>query len=183
MQGQELYELMERMGTLTDEEISLYLSHLIPKDEYRRVTRDNYYALAEIMPDCLGFVATYYHLSKVIPEYYTVYDFGCAYNAQSYFFQKHKKYVAIEPYPRDREHPFSPLFCPSNCEIHRCTTGEFLKDSAHLVEGPSFAICNFVPAWYEEDSSELVRRHFKNCYTFYPDPDPRDENKMNLIWK
>lgn len=60
------------------------------------------------------------------------------------------------------------MFCPPNCEIYRMTTGEFLKTVDYPKE-KVFAICNYVPNWHGEDSMELVRNNFKNCYTFYPE--------------
>lgn len=33
--------------------------------------------------------------------------------------------------------------------------------------GRMFAIVNNVPNWYGENSMELVKKIFNNCYTFY----------------
>ena len=139
--------------------ISSYLYNLIPKEEWERVSRT-----AEISPDFCCFADTYYHLSQVIPKDYTVIDFGAAYNAQAYFFTKHKKFIAVNPHSADRD---DGMFKPDNCDIYRMTTGEFLKK----VEDPKekvFAICNYVPNWYGEDSIDLVHKNFRNIYTFYP---------------
>lgn len=48
------------------------------------------------------------------------------------------------------------------------TTGEFLKTADYPKE-KVFAICNYVPNWHGENSRELIRNNFENCYTFYPD--------------
>ena len=143
------------------EEICNYLYDLIPKEEWERLKG----TLGEISSEFLGFCDTYYHLSQIIPKHFTVIDFGSANNPQSYFFTEHKKYIAVNP-PSDYAEE-NGMFCPSNCDIYRMTTGEFIE----TVEYPKekvFAICNFVPNWYGEDSMELVRKNFKNCYTFYP---------------
>lgn len=141
------------------EAISQYLYEMIPREEWERVSRS-----AEIYPDFCCFADTYYHLSQVIPKDYTVIDFGATYNAQAYFFTKHKKYIAVNPLSGINED--DGMFCPPNCEIYRMTTGEFLNTIDYPKE-KVFAICNNVPNWYGEDSIKLVHEHFRNCYTFY----------------
>lgn len=143
------------------EEISKYLFNLIPKEEWNRLEG----TLGEMCPDFMGFCDTYYHLSKIIPKDYTVIDFGAGNNPQSYFFTEHKKYIAVNPLsPFEEENG---MLCPPNCENYRMTTGEFLENVEYPKE-KVFAICNYVPNWHGEDSKELVRRKFQNCYVFYP---------------
>lgn len=147
---------------LSFEEITDYLLSLIPKEEYEKAM------LTDMSAECdgnfMGFVEAYYYLSKFIPKDWTVIDFGAAYNSQSYFFTSHKRYIAVNPPSGHNDF----MFKPSNCDIYRMTTGEFLKK----VDYPSekvFAICNYVPNWYGEDSIKLVHENFRNCYTFYPE--------------
>lgn len=142
------------------EEITAYLLSLIPKEEIEK--REG--TLGEFYPEFVGFVDIYYYLSKVIPKDYTVIDFGAAYNAQAYFFTKHKKFIAVNPYSADRD---DGMFKPDNCDIYRMTTGEFLQKVEYPKE-KVFAICNYVPNWYGEDSIDLVHKNFRNIYTFYP---------------
>lgn len=143
------------------EEITEYLLSLIPKEEIEK--REG--TLGELCTEFMGFVDIYYYLSKVIPEDYTIIDFGAAHNAQSYFFSEHKKYIAVNPQsPIENENG---MFCPPNCEIYRMTTGEFLRTIDYPKE-KVFAICNFVPNWHGEDSIKLVHENFRNVYTFYP---------------
>lgn len=137
------------------------LFELIPKEEWERLEG----TLGEMCPEFLGFCGTYYHLSKIIPKDYTVIDFGAANNPQSYFFTEHKKYIAVNPLSDIEEE--NGMFCPPNCDIYRMTTGEFIKTVDYPKE-KVFAICNYVPNWHGEDSIELVRKNFNNCYTFYP---------------
>lgn len=142
--------------------ITEYLFSLIPREELD--TKRG--SMFEIGPEFAGFVDIYYYLSKVIPKDYTVIDFGAGYNAQSYFFTGHKQYIAIRPnssYPEENG-----MFCPPNCKILRMTTGEFLKTQEYPRE-KVFAICNYVPNWYGEDSIDLVHKNFRNCYTFFPE--------------
>lgn len=135
---------------------------LIPKSELERLKG----TVGEFCKDFMGFVDTYYHLSKIIPKEYTIIDFGSGHNAQSYFFINHKRYISVNP--RSGIDMDDGMFCPSNCEIYRMTTGEFLN----TIDYPTkmiFAICNYVPNWYSQDSINLVKEHFRNVYTFYPE--------------
>lgn len=150
------------MGHCNYEKICEYLCRLIPKEEWKRLEG----TLGEMCGDFLGFCDTYYHLSMLIPKDWTIIDFGAGNNPQSYFFTEHKKYIAVNPMSDIKEE--NGMFCPPNCEIYRMTTGEFIKRVDYPKE-KVFAICNYVPNWYGEDSMELVRKNFKNCYTFYPE--------------
>ncbi len=145
----------------TFQEITDYLFSLIPKEELERHRDD----MMELCPEFAGFVDTYYYLSKIIPKDYTVIDFGAAYNAQSYFFTEHKKYMAVNPLSPHKEE--NGMFCPKNCEIFRMTTKEFIETVDYPKE-KVFAICNYVPNWYH-DSIALVHENFRNCYTFFPE--------------
>lgn len=142
-------------------EICRYLISLIPQEEFERLKG----TLGEMCGEFMGFCDTYYHLSQIIPKDWTVIDFGAANNPQAYFFTEHKKFIAVNPPTGNKED--SGMFCPSNCEIYRMTTGQFLKKVKYPKE-KVFAICNYVPNWYGERSMNLVHKHFQNCYTFYP---------------
>lgn len=145
------------------QEINNLLLKMIPKEEFDRVMKSD--SGVEISSDFLGFVDTYYYLSKLIPKHWTVIDFGCAKNAQSYFFKEHFRYIAVEPYDNPKYHCES--FQAPGTELVHCTTGEFLKMNPKFPES-TFAICNFVPNWFGEDPIKLVHERFRNCYTFYP---------------
>lgn len=159
---------MIKLADYTFEAISQYLYEMIPKEEWERVERD-----AEIYPDFCCFADTYYHLSQVIPKDYTVIDFGAAYNAQAYFFTKHKKFIAVNPISPAGDNG---MFQPNNCEICRMTTGKFLQKHGNFPNEKVFAICNYVPNWHGEDSIDLVHKNFRNVYTFYPS----GKNDINL---
>lgn len=143
------------------DQICKKLFELIPKEEWDRLDG----TLGEMSSDFLGFCDTYYHLSMIIPKDWVVIDFGAANNPQSYFFTEHKKYIAVNPISDIPEE--NGMFCPPNCEVYRMTTGEFLE-SVEYPKDKVFAICNYVPNWHGEDSKELVRRKFQNCYVFFP---------------
>jgi hypothetical protein len=146
------------------EEINSKLWKIIPSEQKDMVFHQNPNAIWEIGREFLGFVDTYYHLSQVIPRDYTIFDFGAGYNAQSWFFTEFAKTYAIEPFNYQGEG--APLFRAPNCEVFRGTTAEFL--ASHELPAKSFAIVNFVPNWHGEDSIDLIHKHFRNCYTFYP---------------
>lgn len=154
-------QLEGQLDTPESEEIRKELFRIIPKDEIDRLKG----TLGEFCYEFPGFIDIYYYLSKVIPKSYTVIDFGAGHNPQSYFFLNHKKYIAINPLegiPMD-----DGMFCPPNCDIYRMTTKEFIENIDFPKENV-FAICNFVPNWYGQDSISLVKNNFRNCYTFYP---------------
>ncbi len=105
----------------------------------------------------LGFVDTYYHLSKIIPLDWTIIDFGCASAPQAYYFRKHKKYIGVNPGNSER-------FTFENTEHQRQTIKEYLGNGG-ITDEKIFCICNYVP------SAEvgLVKKGFKNVFVFYPE--------------
>ena len=143
-----------------------YLRSLIPDNEWERVIRSD--ASAEI--DCNNMTCgrgTYYMLSKMIPKDWTVIDFGCAYNAQSYFFQNHARHIAIEPEWKNTDFRFEYFRAPRT-EILFTTGQDFINDilpNMNLNIDKTFAICNYVPSGA---CNLLVRQTFKNVFTFYP---------------
>lgn len=142
-----------------DTSITKYLFSIIPKEELDKKRK-----FMDISCDFLGFVDIYYYLSKVIPKDWTVIDFGAGYNPQSYFFINHKEYIAINPHEGyDNE-----MFCPNNCKIYRMTTKDYLEKIDYPKGDKVFSICNYVPDWYGHSSIDLVKKSFKNVFTFYP---------------
>ena len=145
---------------MTYEETAKFLLSLIPKDELEEKARKLY----EFCPDFMGFIEQYYHLSQIIPKDNTIIDFGAGWNAQSYFFLEHQKYISVNPHSEEGD---DAMFCPPNCIIYRMTTQEFLNEVTYPRE-KVFAICNYVPNWYGQDSIKLVKSNFRNVFTFYP---------------
>lgn len=115
---------------------------------------------ADIDGDFLGFVDTYYYLSKLIPKHWIVIDFGCAYAPQAYYFRKHKEYIGICPSVDKR-------FFFENTTHCTDTIKGWLEKAGKMNTDEVFAICNYVPS----PETELVRQTFKNCYVFYPHGD------------
>lgn len=150
---------------MNEKELIEYTLSLIPKEEKERVFNQEY---CGIDSSFIGFIETYYYLSKIIPKKYTVYDFGCGYNPQCYFFQEHEKYIAINPLEKDSQE----IFQSPNCEVYRNTAGYFIG-SLHKPVQREFAIVNNVPNWHGENVAELVKDYFSNLFTFYIDSDKR----------
>lgn len=155
-----LYFMMEFIDPTnpTNEELSRYLWDIIPKEQQERVFL-NSNARAELSNDFAGFVSTYWHLAKILPKDLTIYDFGCGYNAQSYFFTEFEGYIAVDPCCVDE------VFQPDNCDVFAMTAREFV--TKFNIAHNSFAIVNYVPQW-SEDVIDLIHDYFPHCYTFYP---------------
>lgn len=156
---------------MTYEEKVTRLLELIPEEEKNRVFKQE---MCEICSDFIGFIDTYYELSKLIPKDWAIIDFGCGYNPQCYYFSEHKEYIAVQPI--DDCTP-TELFQSDNCTIYRMTSGQFIKKimpKLKLNISKVFAIANYVPKWYGESTVNLVLRNFKNVYTFYPSPCEED---------
>lgn len=143
-----------------------YVRSLIPDKEMKRVMMSD--ASAEICTDnlmCGG--ATYYYLSRMIPKDWTVIDFGCAYNPQSYLFQDHKRHIAIEPKWLDKDFHFEYFQAP-NTELLFMTGQEFIENELPkfgLDLDKTFAIVNYVPSGA---CNLMVRETFKNIWAYYP---------------
>lgn len=150
-----------------NERLSLLLyDKMIPKAESSKVLSQYH---CDIFPNFMGFVETYYYLSKIIPRNWTVIDIGCAWNAQCYFFRHHKKVISVEPPENDVF--LNDLFKTDNCHIYRMTGGKFIDSvlpSLHLDMSKTFAIMNNNPGWYEKENlNSKVRATFDNLYCFF----------------
>lgn len=111
----------------------------------------------DIDPTFLGFIGLYKSLSECINLDTTIYDIGCAYNFQNYYFRKHKKYIAINP---GSEHEIMKF---ENTEIILGRAQDILP---HLnVPNKHFAICSAVPS---DEAQRLTKLYFKNCFVWYP---------------
>lgn len=151
---------------------SHYCRSLIPDEEYKHVMGGC--ASAEI--DCNNIMCgfgggTYYNLSKMIPKAWNVIDIGASYGAQSYFFQHHNKYIAVEPYKSCDGMPPIYNFQAKGTERYDCTCGQFIKDIMPTLELDlecTFAIVHYVPSWFGEDPNLLARQNFRNLFCFYP---------------
>jgi len=109
----------------------------------------------------LGFTDIYKYLSMIIPKHFTVVDFGCAYNAQSFYFTDHKVFIAVDVSDCKK-------FRANNCLVYQKTIESFI--SVHIGEfdlDETFAICSYIPPW-GADNMKLVREAFKNVFTYYP---------------
>lgn len=142
-----------------EEQDNIELYNILPKDQIKRVFAQRN---ADLEPNFLGFVSIYKRLSEIIPIHFTVVDLGCGYNAQSFYFIKHKKYIAVDNFPNME------CFISPNCVFYKSSIEEYLDK--HLLDldiEETFAICSYVPPW-GGDNNKLVRTNFKNIFTYYP---------------
>lgn len=154
------------ISELHNTDLDHYVRSLIPDSEFDRVMQSD--ACAEI--SCNNLVCdmfAYYMLSKSIPRDWTVIDVGCAYNAQSYLFKEHNKYIGINP--EYKSHHFHlENFKAEDTDYYEMTGQDFIKITLPILEldlSKTFAICTFVPDW---ECQQMVRETFKNCYVYYP---------------
>lgn len=145
------------------EEINAYLIRKLEADEYyaSQLTRILECSKSLIDYEFLGFVDTYYHLSHIIPKGRVVYDMGCASAVQSWFFRNHKKYIGVDV-DLDKDE----VLTTPNSVFYSCTISEFISNNS--IDNPSFAICNYVPPW-GDDNIRIVKEAFEHVYLFYPE--------------
>ena len=143
-----------------------YNRALIPNEEWQRVMKSD--AGAEICSNNMtcgyGF---YYKLSQMISKEWTVVDIGCAYNPQSYLFQNHARFIAVNPEWHDSDFHFEHFQAPKT-EFYAMTGQTFIKEKLeelNLDMSRTFAICNYVP---DESCQQWVREYFKNVWCYYP---------------
>ena len=134
---------------------------LYSKFPYREVHEILRQDKCEIDYDFAGFTAQYEALAKIIPLDCTVIDFGCYLAPQCYFFRNHARYIGIDVIGMKR-------FRMSNTTHVVMDIRSWLTRYADKYTYKTFAICNFVPAFEEV---ELVKRHFKNIFVYYPEPE------------
>ena len=91
-----------------------------------------------------------------------------SYGAQSYLFQSHSKYIAVEPFKNDNDGWHFENFKANGTERYEMTAGEFIKEMLPKLKldlNRTFAIVNYVP---NDSCSQLVRETFKNVWAYYP---------------
>ena len=101
----------------------------------------------------LGFLGTYHLLSQLIPEDRVVYDVGCAYAFQAWFFRRHRGYVGISPGTVNQR------FTTGNTRHVECN----IEDFKGSIDPLHFAIHNYCPG-----GRKKVVELFTDLYTFYP---------------
>ena len=132
--------------------------HLIPDDQLDRVMGQH---ICDIDPSFLGFTEIYFALASIIPKHWTVVDLGCAYSPQAFIFKDHKSYVGVDLYAKER---FS---APNTIHFEMPIEAFISEHGQNFDMDTTFAICSYVPPWHG-DNMGMVRRHFKNVFTYYP---------------
>lgn len=140
------------------------LYHLIPPEEMKRVMSSD--ASAEIDGTCLTCL-DYAPLAELIPKHWTVIDFGCSYNAQSYLFKDHKKLISVDLPMSDYLPQFDlQRFKPPWCELYEVSIDDWLD--THFTGADldiTFAICGYVPS---VQAVKRVRSLYTNLFVYYP---------------
>lgn len=115
--------------------------------------------------DFIGFIEQYEALSRLIPNHWTVIDFGCYVGVQAYYFRNHIKYIGVDPFQ-------GPRLRTENSEYHQLSISDYFKlfkpEPGVNLPTSTFAICNFVPAY-----SGLIRESFPNLFIYYPESDKK----------
>ena len=142
---------------MKNDRLSLKLWQDLMKSKYRSQAEKIMNKVSgDIDPTFLAFVDVYRGISLAIDEDWTIYDFGCAYNFQNWYFRKHKKYIAINPNQDD-------VMMFDNTEFVKASIQEYLP---RKIEPKSFAICSAVPAHQHYD---LIKKSFNNLFIWYPE--------------
>ena len=108
----------------------------------------------------LGDMREYFLLAKVIPRTYTVIDFGCGKNAQSYLFMQHRHYYAVDTGKQ--------MFRAPGTFYFQMTAGDFIRHEMPRLQPDmhrTFAICSNVTGKDHGNPGMLVRMNFLNMYT------------------
>jgi len=93
-----------------------------------------------------GFLYSYYDLT-VLPEDYTIIDFGCCQAFQAVYFKEHQKYIGVDVWAKPED-----CLRQKNAEYHNCSGQYFIKEklpkliAAGLDLERTFAICSYVPS-------------------------------------
>lgn len=133
-------------------------------------------SIIDIDQSFVGFIDIYFFLSQIIPKDRVVFDVGCAYAFQSYYFRDHLLYVGIDGgNPEDRlklpgtEHTFECVHCISDLIK--------IRDKFTPKDAASFAICSYVPG---ANVNKLTQSVFDDCFTYYPRNDSASKELAKL---
>jgi len=113
----------------------------------------------DIDANFLGFMETYKALATLIGKDRVIYDLGCAYGFQAWYFREHRGYVGVDVCPLDAR-----IQLPGHVH-HQMTIEKFVRTMP--IDAKHFAICNFVPSWFGHQTRH-VRERFEQCYVYYP---------------
>lgn len=148
-------------GVDEGEQISLMLWNELVTSEYREQVGAICGEFGgDVAPECLGSMEIYARLAQIIPCDRIIFDIGCAYAFQAYYFRKHKAYIGVDCLAKHNR------LKTRNSHHFDQTCGEFLQGKTFPQK--SFAICAYVPPWYGENAADLVKQAFNDVFVFYP---------------
>ena len=137
---------------------TMFVRALIPEEDWRLLHDKPIINL--FFSNDHGRLKEYYFVSKAVPNDYTVINFGCGNNAQSYLFTQHKKFIAVDT---NDEH-----FRASGTLHYKMPASKFISEiipELKLNIQRTFAICSNAPGKDGENTGMLVRMNFLNMYT------------------
>lgn len=130
---------------------------------------------SELELDFPGFVDIYENLSKIIPNHFTIIDFGCYLAAQCWYFRNHIKYIGVDYYSKF-DIPLK-RFSVNNTYHYYCDIEYFMEYLANDFDPSStFAICSYV----HEKYTKLISSYFTNCFCYFPHNYERQLNKSEI---
>lgn len=138
---------------------TMFVQSLMTESEWQMI--QNNPNLSEFFANDHGRMREFYLLSKIVPAYYTVINFGSGNNAQSYLFTKHKRYIAVDT---EKE-----LFRAPGTLFYQMDAQKFISETMpqlKLKMSRTFAICSHVTGEGEGNPGMLTRMNFLNLYTF-----------------
>lgn len=127
--------------------------------EYIESLEKDEHALAQIGPSFLGFVSIYKALATIIPPGRAVYDYGCCYAAQAWYFRNHRAYIGVDPSDGPR------LSLP-NTAYYAQSAEDYLKGVEPYTCRDTFAIVSYVPGHHK--AFDEIKRVHRDMFSFYP---------------
>lgn len=137
---------------------TMFVRSLILEKEWQRLQENQ--KIKDFFSNDHGRMREFYFVSKAVPNNYTIINFGCENNAQSYLFAQHKKYIAVDT--------IAEQFRAPGTLYYQMTANRFISEimpNLKLDMQRTFAICSNVTGKGGENPGMLVRMNFLNMYT------------------
>ena len=120
---------------------------------------------ASLAVDFVGFINTYQHLAKIIPQRYHIYDIGCAWGFQHVFFRHHASYTGVECPPKpidvcpEQVNPIA--FYPNARFVLEEFTQSYTSGNLEIKE-PAFGISNLAIGYgpCQEEAEAIFNKAF-----------------------
>ncbi len=140
---------------MTEKEETMLNQKILAEIGRLEVSRLFSYPECELEEDFIAFLNSYADLPEIIPENWTVIDFGCYQAVQGHLFRHHAKYIGIDNAVANKWR-----LQQDNAEYHECTIQHFIKHilpDSGIDVNRTFAVCSYVP---DKQAREMVRTVF-----------------------